>query len=278
MKHIEDGGFYLIVAVIVAIPSVLIATDSLPEKAAAHFNALTDMSMETNYRVIKEPSSTDNTFIYALNEIAEKSIPIAEKDDRVREIIQDGSASKAVTIAAVQPTVLEYRSNGELAHSGSGLLIITVNWQTIDGKPYSQTNSFGDLQGRVGESRQQVWNVMVDLNKQRVTDVIDNGERVLTKKLELNRIYSGGNMFMPGLIRIQPGSSVQWVNTSDLPHNIVGSYKTSSGQETHLDSGFINDGKSWKATFNDEGVFEYHCTTHTEHGMKGAVIISKQMT
>jgi hypothetical protein len=188
MKHIEDGGFYLIVAVIVAIPSVLIATDSLPEKAAAHFNALTDMSMETNYRVIKEPSSTDNTFIYALNEIAEKSIPIAEKDDRVREIIQDGSASKAVTIAAVQPTVLEYRSNGELAHSGSGLLIITVNWQTIDGKPYSQTNSFGDLQGRVGESRQQVWNVMVDLNKQRVTDVIDNGERVLTKKLELNRI------------------------------------------------------------------------------------------
>jgi hypothetical protein len=168
MKHIEDGGFYLIVAVIVAIPSVLIATDSLPEKAAAHFNALTDMSLETNYRVIKEPSPTDNTFIYALNEIAEKSIPIAEKDDRVREIIQDGSAGKAVTIAAVQPTVLEYRSNGELAHSGSGLLIITVNWQT---------NSFGDLQGRVGESHQQVWNVMVDLNKQSVTDVIDNGER-----------------------------------------------------------------------------------------------------
>jgi hypothetical protein len=177
MKHIEDGGFYLIVAVIVAIPSILIATDSLPEKAAAHFNALTDVSIETNYRAIKEPLPTDNTFIYALNEIAEKSIPIAEKDDRVREIIQDGSAGKAVTIAAVQPTVLEYRSNGELAHSGSGLLIITVNWQTIDGKPYSQTNSFGDLQGRVGESHQQVWNVMVDLNKQSVTDVIDNGER-----------------------------------------------------------------------------------------------------
>jgi plastocyanin len=119
---------------------------------------------------------------------------------------------------------------------------------------------------------------MVDLNKQRVTDVIDNGERLLTKKLELNRIYSGMNMFMPGLVRIQPGSSVQWVNTSDLPHNIVGTYKTSSGQETHLDSGFINDGESWKHTFSDEGVFEYHCTTHTEHGMKGAVIISKQMT
>ncbi len=86
MKHIEDGGFYLIVAVIVALPSMLIATDTLPEKAAAQFNALTDMTMDTNYKVIQEPSPTDNTFIYALNEIAEKSIPIAEKDDRVRGI------------------------------------------------------------------------------------------------------------------------------------------------------------------------------------------------
>ncbi|MDQ3909407.1 MAG: hypothetical protein M3232_03255, partial [Thermoproteota archaeon] len=83
MKQIEDWGFYLIVAVIVAVPSMLIATDSLPEKAAAHFNALTDVTMDTNYKVIKEPSPTDNTFIYALNEVAAKSIPIAEKDPRV---------------------------------------------------------------------------------------------------------------------------------------------------------------------------------------------------
>ena len=103
MKQIENWGFYLIVAVIVAVPSILIATDSMPEKAAAHFNALTDVTMNTNYRVIKEPSAADNTFIYALNEVAEKSIPIAEKDPRVREIIESGSAGKAVTIAAVQP-------------------------------------------------------------------------------------------------------------------------------------------------------------------------------
>ena len=99
----------------------------------------------------------------------------------------------------------------------------------------------------------------------------------LTKKLEMNRIYSGMNMFMPGSVRLEAGFSLQWINTSNLPHNIVGTYKTSSGQETHLDSGFIKKGESWRYTFNDEGVFEYHCTTHTEHGMKGTVIISKQM-
>jgi hypothetical protein len=53
MKQIEDWGFYLIVAVMVAVPSILIVTDSMPEKAAAHSNALTDMTMDTNYTVIQ---------------------------------------------------------------------------------------------------------------------------------------------------------------------------------------------------------------------------------
>jgi plastocyanin len=277
MKQIEDWGFYLIVAVMVAVPSILIVTDSVPEKAAAHFNALTDMTMDTNYTVIQEPSPTDNTFIYALNEVAAKSIAIAEKDPRVSEIIESGSEGKAVTIAAVQPTVLEYRNNGQLAHSGSGMLIITVNWETINGQLYSQIGGYQDLQGKISESHQQVWNVMVDLDEQRVTDIVENGERVLTKKLEMNRIYSGMNMFMPGSVKLEAGSSLQWINTSNLPHNIVGIYKTSLGQETRVDSGFINNGESWRYTFNEEGVFEYHCTTHTEHGMKGKVIISKQM-
>lgn len=277
MKQIEDWGFYLIVAVMVAVPSILIVTDSMPEKAAAHFNALTDMTMDTNYTVIQEPSQTDNTFIYALNEVAAKSIAIAEKDPRVSEIIESGSEGKAVTIAAVQPTVLEYRNNGQLAHSGSGMLIITVNWETINGQLYSQIGGYQDLQGKISESHQQVWNVMVDLDEQRVTDIVENGERVLTKKLEMNRIYSGMNMFMPGSVKLEAGSSLQWINTSNLQHNIVGIYKTSLGQETRVDSGFINNGESWRYTFNEEGVFEYHCTTHTEHGMKGKVIISKQM-
>jgi plastocyanin len=277
MKQIEDWGFYLIVAVMVAVPSILIVTDSMPEKAAAHFNALTDMTMNTNYTVIQEPSPTDNTFIYALNELAAKSIAIAEKDPRISEIIESGSEGKAVTIAAVQPTVLEYRNNGQLAHSGSGMLIITVNWETINGQLYSQIGGYQDLQGKTSESHQQVWNVMVDLDEQRVTDIVENGERVLTKKLEMNRIYSGMNMFMPGSVKLEAGSSLQWINTSNLPHNIVGIYKTSLGQETRVDSGFINNGESWRYTFNEEGVFEYHCTTHTEHGMKGKVIISKQM-
>ena len=177
MKQIEDWGFYLIVAVMVAGPIILIVTDSMPEKSGGHFNALTEVTMNTNYRVIKEPSPADNTFINVLNEVAEKSIPIAEKDPRVSEIIESGSEGKGVTIKAVKPTVLEYRNNEQPAHSGSGMLIITVNWETIDGERYSQIGGFQDLQGKVSESHQQVWNVMVDLDNQRVTDIVENGER-----------------------------------------------------------------------------------------------------
>jgi plastocyanin len=164
---------------------------------------------------------------------------------------------------------LQYRDNGQLVYSGSGMLIITVNWEMINGQHYSQTDNFQDLQGKVSVSHEQVWSVLVDLDSQRVTDRVDHGKRVLTKRLEMNRIYSGMNMFMPGSVKLEVGSSMQRINTSNLPHNIVGIYKTSSRQETHLDSGFFNNGESWRYTFNDEGVFEYHCTTHTEHGMKG---------
>src|SRR5690348_1612932 len=120
MNHniIADWGFYLIVAAIVAVMSTFILTDSLPEKAAAQFNTLKDVSIDTDYKAIKQPAPGDNTFAYAINQVAAKTIPIAEKDPRVKELIDYAHANNAtVTIAAVQPTVYEYRNDGNLAYS-----------------------------------------------------------------------------------------------------------------------------------------------------------------
>jgi hypothetical protein len=75
MKHIDDWGFYLAMASIAATMSILMATDSLPEKAAARFNTLTDVTIATNYKLIKEPTPEDNTLVYAINEVAQKAIP-----------------------------------------------------------------------------------------------------------------------------------------------------------------------------------------------------------
>jgi len=100
------------------------------------------------------------------------------------------------------------------------MLVITVNKQLIDNRPYLQANSFDALQGRVGESHQQVWNVMVDLDKGTVTDILETPERVMTINLQTNTIYIGMNMFLPNAAKIEPGTTLKWINTSELPHNV----------------------------------------------------------
>jgi plastocyanin len=68
---------------------------------------------------------------------------------------------------------------------------------------------------------------------------------------------------------------LKWVNTVDMPHNVIGVYKTLSGKQIPIDSGFMQKGNSWKYTFAEEGTMEYYCTTHSEDGMKGSLIVSK---
>lgn len=275
MKHKDDWGFYLVIAAMVSVMSILILTDSLPEKAAARFNTLTDVSIATNYKVIKEPTLEDNTFVYAINEVAEKAIPIAEKDPRIQEIVDSAHANKAaLTMAAIQPTVYQYRSDGKSAYSSLGMLRITVNQQQVDNQAYLQPASFDTLQGRNGESQQQVWNAMVDLDKGIVTDIFETSDRLMTKFLQTNTIYIGMNMFLPNTVKIDIGTTLKWINTSDMPHNVVGVYKTLSGKQIPIDSGFMQKGDSWKYTFGEQGTLEYYCTTHSEDGMKASIIIS----
>jgi plastocyanin len=233
------------------------------------------VSIATNYKVIKEPTLEDNTFVYAINEVAEKAISIAEKDPRIQEIVDSAHANKAaLTMAAIQPTVYQYRSDGKSAYSSLGMLRITVNQQQVDNQAYLQPASFDTLQGRNGESQQRVWNAMVDLDKGIVTDIFETSDRLMTKFLQTNTIYIGMNMFLPNTVKIDIGTTLKWINTSDMPHNVVGVYKTLSGKQIPIDSGFMQKGDSWKYTFGEQGALEYYCTTHSEDGMKASIIIS----
>jgi plastocyanin len=276
MKKIDDWGFYILIAAVVAIMGVVVMTGSMPEKAAANFNPLTDMSISTNYQVLQQPTADHNVFVYAINDVAAKTVPIAERDSRVKEIIDNArSSNAAVTIAAVQPTEYEFRSDGRTVYSTEGVLTIAVNQQTVDNQSYLQAVTFHDVEGKRADSYQQAWNVMVDLDKGVVTDIQQTSNRSMTNKLQLNTIYIGTNMFMPNAVKIDAGTTLKWINTSDLPHNIMGMYDTASGEKIPIDSGFIQNGDSWKYAFNEPGTFEYHCSTHSGEGMKGSIIVSK---
>lgn len=275
MKFKEILPLIAIISIILTIGGILMATNLLPEQLAQRYNPLSQVSIKTDYRVIKTPSSQDNTFIYSINPIAEKALHMAQNDTRVKQIINE-QKDKAVTIAAIQPILMESK-NGKLIYDSLGQIIITANWQYVDGKFYSNPANFNELQNKIGQSYQHIWKVFVDLNKRTVTRISEEPDRVMRETLQPNFIYAGGNMFMPDTVKVNNGSVITWFNDSNLPHNVVGTYKktaSDSQQQIQIDSDFIGPNKSWKYNFNDEGVFEYHCTIHSEDGMKGKIIVS----
>jgi plastocyanin len=82
------------------------------------------------------------------------------------------------------------------------------------------------------------------------------------------------NVFLPHAVKVESGSTVRWLNDSNIPHNVVGTYsKGSPSENTRIDSGFFEGGRSFQYLFDDEGTFEYRCTIHSEEGMKGMLLI-----
>jgi plastocyanin len=247
------------------------------------FNPLSETPIKTDFRIIRTPNSENNTYIYALNDVAEEALRIAQNDKRVRQIISE-QEDKALTIAAVQPTViLDNRDNNNSTGRPSyeytvGQIIIAANWQYIDGKFYTDVADFNKIRNKIVESHQRIWNIFVNLNKRIVSKISEEPERIMSKTVRPDLIYAAVNMFMPDLVKINAGSEIKWRNDSNLPHNVVGTYKKTSDsqsqQKTSIDSGFIEPHETWKYDFNDKGIFEYHCTIHSTHGMKGTLIIS----
>lgn len=263
-----------IVAAILIVGSFFILTDSLPEHKAKDFNPLTNMSIKSNLRILKTPSPEDKTLMYAVSEDAEKALNIALKDESVMQIT-DSSHGTDLTIAAVQPTSL-VRTDGEVIQSLLGQIRIASNWQLIDGKLYSESEDFRNLQGKVGESHQKLWTIIVDMDKEKVMSILEEPERISKEPIQSNITLMTVNMFLPDKVNADLGSTVIWRNISHIPHNVVGTYKMSSGSKIMVDSGPLGYKDRWQYTFEEEGVLEYHCTYHSDEGMKGTIIINKQ--
>ncbi len=302
---------FVIIGTFIVIGAVLISSGVLPEERAREFRSLTDVSIASDMKVIKEPTLGDNTFIYAVNDVAQRGIDIAQGDTRVRQILDEAKSKEAtVTIAGVQPTVMVDRQSGELLYSSAGQVVITSNWQTIGGTAYSKPQSFATVADRSLESHQQIWHVLVDVDNGQVRQVNQQANRVTSDSVNPDIVRTEVNMFMPNAIVVDAGSAVMWTNPSNLPHNVVGIFNQTTAQDavnstgliidnstnstnnnnnntndtqtspssssgvTAIDSGFIQQGQSWQYSFNEAGVFNYLCTIHAEEGMRGTLIIA----
>jgi plastocyanin len=291
---------FIITGAFLVIGVVLIGSGVLPEERARDFRSLTDVWIASDMKVIKEPTLEDNTFIYAVNDVAQRGIDIARGDARVKQILHESKAKEAtVTIAAVQPTVMTDRQSGELLHSSAGQIIITANWQLVDGAIYSEPKNPTEIANMKVESHQQIWNILVNVDKGQVTQVAQQADRVITDTARSNVVRADVNMFVPKAVLIDAGSEIRWSNPSNLPHNVVGAFNqttaidasntagmisenltgdNNTASETAgvmtIDSGFIEPNASWRYRFDKEGVFNYLCTIHAEEGMRGTVIVT----
>jgi plastocyanin len=202
------------------------------------------------------------------------------------------------------------RQSGESSYSSAGQVVITSNWQTIRGTAYPEPQSFAAVADQSLESHQQIWHILVDVDSGQVRQVNEQANRVLSDTINPEVVRTEVNMFMPNAIVVDAGSTVRWINPSNLPHNVVGVFNqttaqdavnstgliidnstndTSSNANTNdaqsspqasasavaIDSGFIQQGQSWQYSFNEPGVFNYLCTIHAEEGMRGTLVIAE---
>ena len=71
--------------------------------------------------------------------------------------------------------------------------------------------------------------------------------------------------FQPMAIFIDPGQTVKWTNTGNAPHTV------DSDMEL-FESGVIDPGETYSNTFNEPGIFPYHCDIHPH--MRGMVVVT----
>jgi plastocyanin len=259
------GGF-------VTAAAIVIALHGLPEEGASTFNALSQATLKTELKVLKSPTPSNNTYVYAISDSAAQAIGIALNDSQVKQMLSQARGS-AITIAGVQPTEIEDK-NGNIFGSSSGEVVITSNRQAIAGQPYTSAETFSAIAGKPIVARQQVWNVLIDMDHKQVSNIISDSNRTIYGNVEPNVIATAMNMFMPDIVNVGKDSNVIWNNNSELEHNVVGVYNTSSGKRIVVDSGIIPAKGTWEHRFNETGVFQYQCTIHSEEGMKGTIVVS----
>jgi plastocyanin len=73
--------------------------------------------------------------------------------------------------------------------------------------------------------------------------------------------------FQPMAIFVGVGETVEWTNTGNADHTV--------DSDTEIfESGTIDPGETYSYTFDDPGIFPYHCDIHPH--MRGMVVVTGQ--
>jgi plastocyanin len=73
-------------------------------------------------------------------------------------------------------------------------------------------------------------------------------------------------LFVPEIVTIHPGQSVEWIEDDDDAH-------TATAVDTTWDSGRLDKGQTFTRVFSTAGTFSYDCAYHEY--MRGKVIVTE---
>lgn len=65
--------------------------------------------------------------------------------------------------------------------------------------------------------------------------------------------------YSPGTLKVKKGSTVTWTNNDSVAHTVT---SDSESPKSGLDSELFGQGETFEFTFNEVGVFKYHCAPH----------------
>jgi plastocyanin len=72
--------------------------------------------------------------------------------------------------------------------------------------------------------------------------------------------------FQPKSINVQPGTTVRWTNRGTHAHTVT-------GKDESWDSGDLQPGATYSATFQQPGTYYYFCRHH--EGMQGTIVVGR---
>ena len=98
--------------------------------------------------------------------------------------------------------------------------------------------------------------------------VLDSVDEVVSKVLDATVTIPNGNFnvastgfYSPLNLEIPAGTTVTWVNEDSVPHNVKS--QDEDGKVTDVfNSPMLNTGDRFEFTFEEEGIYKYHCSWH----------------
>lgn len=94
--------------------------------------------------------------------------------------------------------------------------------------------------------------------------------------------------FQPQRMKVAPGTTVEWVNDSDVPHTVTayehripddasyfasGDFESERAARNDISDGLLEHGDTYTHRFDEPGTYAYYCIPHENGGMTGEVVV-----